>query len=466
VQSRRDQVQAQSYVLGRLTSALISAKPEALENPNRRLVVGTVVGVLVAALVVAGFAVFGFLRPGGAKSWRAPGTLVVEKDTGTRYIFVGDRLRPVLNYSSALLLLGKRPKVVSVSRASLRGVAHGQPLGIVGAPDALPPASALDGAVWSVCALTGRDDAGATLTATTVVLARPPDPLVSGGPLRMDQGVVVTVEHGGGTYLGWQGRRFRLAQPWLTAVFGVDDGGYPVRAGWLDTLPAGPDIAPVAVPGRGGAGPTIDGRPATVGQLMVARVAGTPDRHYVLQRDGLSRLTDLGYAIALSDPETAKAYPGGRVVPIELSAAAVARLPKSTHAAMPDEVPGSVPAIARPVIAWCFQLGGDGDTLVDGFPVGRRSAVQPGPAAAVTARTAAAVEVEPGVGGLVRVGRPDQAAGASYYLVTDVGIKYPIAGLPVVRLLGYRPEDAAAVPSTVLDLLPTGPLLDPQQAGG
>jgi hypothetical protein len=199
---------------------------------------------------------------------------------------------------------------------------------------------------------------------------------------------------------------------------------------------------------------------------MVARVAGTPDRHYLLQRDGLSRLTDLGYAIALSDPETARAYAGGRVVPIELSAAAVARLPKSTHAATPDEVPVSVPTVTQPVISWCFRLGGDGDALVDGFPVGRTSAVQPGPAATITARTAAAVEVEPGVGGLVRVGRPDQAAGASYYLVTDAGIKYPIAGLPVVRLLGYRPEDAAAVPSTVLDLLPTGPLLDPQQAGG
>jgi type VII secretion protein EccB len=305
------------------------------------------------------------------------------------------------------------------------------------------------------------------LTATTVALARPPHPFTSGGVLGDDRAFVAAVEHGD-TYLVWQGRRFRLTEPWLAGVLGVDDGGYPVQAGWLETLPAGPDIAPMAVPGRGGAGPMIDGRPSAVGQLMVTRVAGTPDRYYLLQRDGMSRLTEFGYAIASSDPKTVRAYGGGRVVPTEISAAAVTGLPKSRLAALPEGVPPAVPTIAWPTGAWCSQrlAGGDGTVIVDGRQVGEAGRVQAALAAARTARTAAAVEVEPGVGGLVRAGRADQAAGGLYYLVTDAGVKYPIAGEAVAKLLGYQPENAPALPSAVLDLLPTGPLLDPEKAGG
>src|SRR5258706_5114857 len=109
MQSRRDQVQAQSYVLGRLTAALVTAEPEALENPHRRILVGTVAGALVAALAVAGFAVLGFLRPGSASGWRAPGTVVVGKGTGSRHRPGNRGLRPVLNLTSPGLLFGKRP---------------------------------------------------------------------------------------------------------------------------------------------------------------------------------------------------------------------------------------------------------------------------------------------------------------------------------------------------------------------
>src|SRR5258706_5425271 len=174
MQSRRDQVQAQSYVLGRLTAALVTAEPEALENPHRRILVGTVAGALVAALVVAGFAVYGFLRPGGADSWRAPDTVVMEKETGSRYVLVNGALRPVLNYTSAVLLFGKRPAMVSASAASLRSVARGVPVGIVGAPDTLPDPAALDGVAWKVCAVASRDQAGALSTATILVADRAP----------------------------------------------------------------------------------------------------------------------------------------------------------------------------------------------------------------------------------------------------------------------------------------------------
>ena len=101
MQNRRDQVQAHAFVVGRLVSALLRAEPDAPMTPLRRFVVGTFWGALLGALAVAGFGVYGFISPGGSTAWRAGGALIVEKETGARYVFVEGELRPVVNYASA-----------------------------------------------------------------------------------------------------------------------------------------------------------------------------------------------------------------------------------------------------------------------------------------------------------------------------------------------------------------------------
>src|SRR6266545_48093 len=355
MQSRRDQVQAQSYVLGRLTAALVMAEPEAVENPHRRILVGTVAGALVAALAVAGCAVFGFLRPGGASSWRAPGTVVVEKETGSRYVLVNGALRPILNYTSAVLLFGKRPVMVAVSAASLRSVPRGVPVGIVGAPDALPGPAGLDGVAWTVCAVASRDQAGTLFTATTLAADRAP----AGRPLDDDHAIAVRAP-GGQTFLIWRGRRFQFTRNWLVRAFGYDATPVTVEASWLEQLPVGSDIAPMSVPQRGTAGPAVDGRATRIGQLFVAHVVGTAERYYLLQRDGLSQLSATGVAVMSSDPETAQAYGSGPVEPTELTAAALSALPTSTQPAMPADLPDRPPASASTGSdhVWCTRRAG------------------------------------------------------------------------------------------------------------
>ncbi len=464
MQSRRDQVQAQSYVLGRLTAALVMAEPEAVENPHRRILVGTVAGALVAALAVAGCAVFGFLRPGGASSWRAPGTVVVEKETGSRYVLVNGALRPILNYTSAVLLFGKRPAMVAVSAASLRSVPRGVPVGIVGAPDALPGPAGLDGVAWTVCAVASRDQAGTLFTATTLAADRAP----AGRPLDDDHAIAVRAP-GGQTFLIWRGRRFQFTRNWLVRAFGYDATPVTVEASWLEQLPVGSDIAPMSVPQRGTAGPAVDGRATRIGQLFVAHVVGTAERYYLLQRDGLSQLSATGVAVMSSDPETAQAYGSGPVEPTELTAAALSALPTSTQPAMPADLPDRPPASASTGSdhVWCTRRAGSGGQVqvtAEPLPIGLR---QPrgGVGISRTAQTAAAVVMAPGVGGLVRLGRAGQLNGSTYFLVTDAGVKYPLADASVAGILGYPLEHAATVPSALLALLPTGPVLDPNQAG-
>ena len=464
MQSRRDQVQAQSYVLGRLTTALVSGEPDTAENPHRRSVVGTVAGLLLATLVVGGFAVYGLLRPGGANTWRAAGVLVVEKETGNRYVYADNRLRPVLNYASARLLFSRPPKVVTVSAKSLRGVPHGDPLGIVAAPDALPPTQGGLSHTWTACAHAEQDRAGTLLTATSLAVTAPSVPL-GGRVLQPGEAFVVVVNAGPdlARYLVWQHRRFRLVGQWIPRVLSADDTASTVEAPWLDAILPGPDLKPVAVAGRGEPGPRVEGRETRVGQLFLTRAGDGTERYHLLQRDGWSDLTPLAYAILAGDPATATLYPDGAVRPHTLSPAGLTGLPRSPAAVvdpdLPAELPRLLPAGDDPVRCVRQVLPGGTPTVLAGAPVRRWSTVTDGLGITRTSRTARAVVVTPGTGGLVRSGRPGQAPGADLYLVTDAGIKYPVGAAEAAARLGYDPNVAPAVSRVLLELLPTGPML-------
>ncbi|MFI5843126.1 type VII secretion protein EccB [Catenuloplanes sp. NPDC051500] len=464
MQSRRDQAQAQSYLTGRLASALVAAEPDALETPHRRTMTGLLTGVLVAALVVGGFTLYGFLVPGGSTRWRTPGTLVVEKETGSRYLLVDGRLRPILNYSSALLLLGAAPSVVQVSAKSLRGVPHGQPLGIVGAPDTLP-AGGFDGTRWSVCATGARDLAGAALTATTLAVGHGPAG-EAGVALGDGQAIVARVAGDTVRHLVWAGRRFRMTETWTPAVLGYEAEPVAVSAAWLDLLPAGPDLGPIDVPGRGEPGPRVDGRVTRIGQLFAVSAAGAEDRYYLLRREGLARLTATGYALLLGDPATAAAYTGAPVTALPLSPAALTPTALTDAAVLPDGLPSAPPpAVTGP--NWCVvAVPGAAPAVEVQPPLGAGDVVRPGLGTTRNDHTADAVAIGPGLGGLARGGRAGAEPSGTYYLVTDAGVKYPIANAEAVKTLGYDPQNPSVLDPALLGLLPTGPALDPATARG
>jgi type VII secretion protein EccB len=158
VYGRRDQVQAHSFLAGRLVSAVLRVDPDSAERPLRRTTAGLLGGIGIAVLVT-GVVVAVSLFGGRAPDWREPGVLVVEAGTGSRYLLVDGRLRPVLNYASARLLTGGAPKPVEVEPADLDQTPRGTPIGILGAPDALPASSAAQ--PWTVCA-----GPGSTITLT------------------------------------------------------------------------------------------------------------------------------------------------------------------------------------------------------------------------------------------------------------------------------------------------------------
>jgi type VII secretion protein EccB len=229
MRSRRDQVQAHAYVLGRLSSAMVHGEPDAFEPPMRRTTTGAFGGLMIGALGVAAFLIWALISPikPAAASKAVSLTawdLIVVPQTGARYIYTGAELLPVLNWSSARLLLGGSPKVQNVSASALASVPQGTPLGIVGAPDALPSAAAINQGDWLICARSS----GAQPRVAVVIGASPPAEPVAPG-----QAVLVAAD--GSRYLLWHGERLRLDATWIAQALGLGQAPVTqVSQVWLD----------------------------------------------------------------------------------------------------------------------------------------------------------------------------------------------------------------------------------------
>ena len=464
--SRRDQVQAHTFLTGRLVSALLAGEPDLAVTPMRRTPVGLIIGLVLAALALGGLVVLAILVPGGATGWRKPGTLVVEKQTGNRFVLLDGRLRPVLNYASARLLLGSKLTVDSVPASSLAGVPRGGAVGIVGAPDSLPDPKQSGTQPWLVCATSTVDAAGTVRPALAVRIGAEAD----ARPLTDRQAALVSTADGT-KYLAWRDRRMRLSAPWVERALGLDgDAAVPVRDAWINALPAGPDLGSPSMPGRGTAGPPLDGRPSRVGQVFVVHGTGVPARFYQLAIGGLVPTTATAAALALGDPAAAVAYGdqpplAGELSPAALGSAAMLPAP-GWQAQLPPSPPTLAPAAGQ---VPCAQVtpGGDATVSLLTAPAGAvEGSTVDGPALDRDARVADQVAVRPGGGLLARTQPAPGLPGAGLYLVTEDGAKYPVASAGAADSLGVPVSSAVGVPADLLALLPTGPVLDRIGNGG
>ncbi|MET9594325.1 type VII secretion protein EccB [Streptomyces sp. NPDC006516] len=488
MQSKRDQVQAHSFMMGRLSSGLLTADPDAPESPLGRTTRGVVFGVLVTVLIGAGATVYGLLRPGGNDSWRKGEHLVVNRDTGARYLWTGTDgvLHPVRNYASARLIGGADLATADVGTASLRDVPVGTPAGIPGAPDSVPGPGRLDDGAWHMC-VTGPDGAlpsTSGATSTTGVEKPGATTLVAGAPLGSrgvgsDNGVLVRGPDGA-EYLVWRGSRMPLdrASDARNALGYASERPMPVSAAFLDALAPGPTLEPPAVTGRGKEGPVLGGEASRIGQLFKVSVPGGGSTYHLLREDGLAPLTRLGAALVLGDPATQKDAYEGRSPEVRTLGADALRTHRAedsgpaASAGLPDAPPA--PQSAPRGTALCAQVDGDdGGTRIRSVlvPLAELTPVVVSDGTAQPFRQACvrtdATVVRPGHGALVRALHASGAAHAgTTYLVAENGVKYRVSAKDSLAALGYTAGDIGSVPAPLLAALPTGADLDPAAASG
>ncbi|MDP9798892.1 type VII secretion protein EccB [Catenuloplanes nepalensis] len=427
--SRQDQLESYRFAVHRVVAALVTREADPARTPFARTGGAVLAGLLVAAIGAGAVLIHDLLTGGGATNWRDERAVVVERETGARYVYRDARLHPVVNYASALLIAGApKPATVLVSRRSIDGVARGVPLGIVDAPDSLPPADRLAGAPWSLCS-----DAG-----SPVLLA---GPAADGGTRLDSSGALVTAA--GEIHLLWHDRRHPVASAAVLSALGWSAvRPAVVSAALLDTVPLGSALAAPRVPGLGDPSAVAG---AVAGSVFVVATQGGAREYAVALADGLATITQVQADVLLGDPRT------GQSGPVELSQAAYAAAPRAGDLRPPD-APATTPALLPVEGALCGVA--DSDAGLGELRAGVRLPPADGFASA-------AVRVEPGRGALVEAVAAPGADGGTISLVTAAGRRHALASADLLPTLGYPEATPLRLPAALVDLIPEGAALDP-----
>lgn len=468
--SRQDRLAAYQFTRGRLVSALVTHDSDPPRPPFRGAGTATLVGVLIAAVATGAIAAWARFTGPDPVDWRDPGALIVEEETGARYLWREPRLHPVVNYTSALLALGSRPRTLTVPQSALNEVPRAPAIGVPGLPDTLPAAEDLVRGAWHVCA----SRSGGGVAALGEPSQGPSSVVFTGsGPdhgSRLGERGVLAREPGGARHLIWRGRRHAIRDPEVTmpALGWAGASAVPVTPGLLAALPSGPDLARVDLPAAGEPSAAVPGAP--VGRVFEVESRSGGPQYLAVLPDGVAPLTPLQADLLLADPRVAAA---SDPEPYPLPAAELATLPRvdatSVPAAgLPATAPTLVPAHTRSVCVVVPDLaeqdGADRMVLV------RRSAAPPLVPAATATATATGSPSGAGADDGIRVRVPPGRAlvvtdGGATHLVGDRGARHRAPPGALDRL-GYGGVAPVRMPAAVVSLLPEGPSLEPDAHQG
>lgn len=508
--SRRDELNAYTFAKKRLIAAFLQPSAVGTDEAAPRPLRAVLPGVVVGALLLAGFGAWGIFKPKVPQGWDDPGAhIIVGSESTTRYVVLETkgvkRLHPVLNFSSAKLLLDPdKPSVLQVAESELDNgkLQRGPMLGIPYAPDRLPSGEeAARNKLWAVCEQPGAGSGDTVQKAVFLLADR--DMAKVGGKRKLHGGQALYVEADGGS-----GTRYLVDADGTQHAIGTttgdklsardevlrrslfSEGAQPqkVTKDWLGTLHAGTPIDFPRLPGKVGdpAGvSSLDPGLDKVGTVLKA-VAGAGMQQYVVLPGAVAPVSDLVARLLLTSPEAGALGQKGQATQVG---------PQS-FTSSPDEFyakygwPKAVPAQANDTSARtgtvCNVLHG---VTGSGTPKLSTWAGPTYPVAFLDGATSA--YVTPGSGLLYRQFDGASPTTGSIFLVTDTGLRYavqtnndssakpsgigadekdqtsetPEASVSEAQIrLGYKDVKPLPVPDNWSGLLPKGPRLDTNSA--
>ncbi|MEP9384468.1 type VII secretion protein EccB [Nocardioides cheoyonin] len=442
--TKKDLVEAHAFSRRRLVTAFVSGAPGGREvEPTRpgRTIVG---GVALAVLLVAGAAIGSVLAPRASDDWDSRG-LVVTKE-GERYVVTEDNgdLRPVINLTSAQLILGLEPPTSVVSQETVDGETPGATIGIDGAPEALPRPSEFVESGWTACTSDGQG----------IAVDIEGDPAVKNAPTT---GFPVTTKDGKDWLIaesvGSDGvaRAYRFQLPGkpaavLNGVFGSSVSPMTVPDRWLALFDQGDPLTSSSFDYTDAGRPSdLAGKDGVPEGAKVGMLATYQGKSYLVARDGLLALTEFEATVYAN---TQVAGAGATPDSIELD-----RQPLDL---VDEKLPATWPASdLTPVVgAMCARL-----VAAPGEDSSVRLGVDPGTTAwPETPPAAAAVQqhVEPGAGAFVYSGSGSDEKGLIPWMVDGRGAANQVGDATSVANLGLGSYDAPVVSDAWIEVLGRG----------
>ncbi|GAA4849123.1 type VII secretion protein EccB [Kitasatospora terrestris] len=519
--SRRDELNAYTFARKRMVGAFLQPNGGGNDEDAPRPVRAVLPSVVVAAVAVAGFGMWGVIKPAAPLHWDEGKNIIQGKQSTTRYVLLPEGeganrhmvLHQVLNMSSARLVLPAGAQVQIVADDVLDKYQwRGPTIGIPYAPDKLPKeGDAGQAKTWSVCDRPGTDaNTQATINQAVFVAAGKEAATLADPKLRLGDGQVLFVKGpkdgkvDGGRYLV-DGRGVRhsvgtegtaVTKPSLvTALFG--DGAQPqeVTDEWLRTLENGNPITfPVVKDFDGKVQPSTVGLTKTEDKRVGRLLKFQNDAYYVVGKDLLYQITPFQAELMRLNPALAPIYNGatpsyGDLTPQDRNTLQ-SKIDKSM---MTAEATKDWPTEKSPAV----NIGTKGNRSVvcssfDGIENGvvKRSVWAHTDYPVTVSSGSASAHVTPGHGLLFRaVDGQGQDSSGSDFLITETGLRYslpangdggqaaPAGGAsPAPQAqekkeanesqarLGYKNVSPVQVPMAWARLVPAGPVLDTNAA--
>jgi type VII secretion protein EccB len=451
----RHQVSGWRFVMRRIASGVALHDTRMLVDPLRTQTRAVLVGALVLVTGLAGCFLFSMIRPSGAAGNDA---ILADRSTAALYVKVGDQLHPVLNLTSARLIVGRPDNPTTVKSAELDQFGRGNQLGIPGAPERMVQNTSRD-ADWTVCDAVSGSAAGLTVIAGK---------LADGGERagELPDRSAVLVESEGRTWLLWQGRRspIDLNDRAVTDALGLGAGPQaprPINTGLFNTVPESPPLAAPPIPGAGEPPRYPLPVQAPVGAVVVAFDSDNTIRHYVVLQDGLQQVSPVLAAVLRNTNSF------GLDQPPRLGADEVSRMPVATAldtGVYPADPITLVATADDPVICarWAKPEGANVSQLT--LLAGAEPPIDSGTHTLALVGSGARVAIPPGHGYLVQtVGQePGSPTAGSQFWVSDTGVRYGIDTASdrgkAIEALGLS-APPLPIPWSVLSLYATGPTL-------
>lgn len=472
----RHQVTGWRFVMRRIASGIALHDTRMLVDPLRTQSRAVLMGAVILITGLAGCFVFSLIRPNGQAGNNA---VLADRETAALYVRVGDELHPVLNLTSARLIVGKPVNPVAVKSAELDRFPRGNLVGIPGAPERMVANASRD-ADWTVCDAVNETAQGSHAvhsTGVTVIAGIPDSSGSHAAAVAPGQAMLVEFagEAGPSTWLLWDGKRSRidLGNHAITSALGLGaeaPAPRPIAAGLFNAIPEAPAITAPGIPNAGA--PAGYAVPAPIGGVVTSYAVDPGGvRYYAVLPDGLQPISRVLAAIL----RNTNSY--GLDQPPRLPADEVAKLPVSRMldtTRFPDRQVTLVDAAKDPVTCahWSKPAGAASSSLTllagSALPV-------PDSVRTVTLigsgnpGVATRVALAPGTGYFAQtVGGGTTSPGTgSLFWISDTGVRYGIdneaegamAGRgKTVEALGLTPPPVP-IPWSILSLFAAGPTL-------
>ncbi|MEV6907943.1 type VII secretion protein EccB [Amycolatopsis sp. NPDC051071] len=505
----KSQVQAYQFVLRRMQSALVRRDAVMLHDPMRTHTRATIVGIVLAALGVLVFVIWGLLSP--KPSVPEAGNIVIGEQSGTVYVVAGNpkKLIPTFNLASARLLImaqskqgtqqaGAKPagppqasevkNPTVVSDEQLKNIPRGQLMGIPNGPQLMPTDTQRVASDWGVC-----DEVMFDQTVPQPDLAKTETTVYSGvkqlGNRELGQNEALLAKGANGrTYL-----IYRLAsnpnlpnanavkaeiKPESTAVTSALKLPAQYRGisqGLLDAIPEVPELKLPDVPGKGES-PNFEIEGLKVGDVFSTEQAEGKKDFYLITKEGIQLVSP-----AVADiVQTGKNDGSTSVMPVaQGKVRTITRVAQGQQGFVEVEsYPQTVPTVLDATqgsrvscLSWSLTGEGgsrDGHTAVfvdDKLPKGRNAdGTAPGVKIGTPGPVGAPINsfyMEPGFAAVVQ-----SATGKETFdkgpiqLISDRGIRYGVPDAVTADSIGLTKRVPA--PEAIIRMLPNGASLNTQ----